>query len=83
MFARPIPPLLLMSTHYRIDRSDYYKLHPVGALYLQVLCLWIESKVDLGQKYLGERSYIVVDVYYVVRPTVVASVLNMCRLVIP
>lgn len=46
----------------------------VGPLNSWVLNLWIQSSLD--QKYL-KKSYIIADVYYVVRPKVVVSVLNM------
>ena len=50
----------------------------VGFPYLWVALLWIQPNMN-GQ-ILGKGFYIVGDVYYVVRPVMVPSVLNMYRL---
>ena len=76
VFASPVPLLLLISIHYRIDRRDYCKFHTVSGPYLQVLHL---DSTNCGSKIFGGKSD-VVDVSYVVSPTMFASVLNMYRI---
>lgn len=53
-------------------------IETVGPLYPRFPHPWIQSAGD--GKYLEKKIYVVADVYYVVRPTMVGSVLTTYRL---